>query len=389
MQAFINISPQILDWVMANMQNDVVSTSVSQCIETWKAGTKRPTFNQVEKVSRATGIPLGYFFLQTPPKEDLSLLEYRTVDSVNIQNPSRNLVDTIHDMERTQDWMHDFLLSENYPVLQFVGCQRDVDDINVLAENIRKALGLTDKWFEKSPNAEASFKYIRSLISNLGVLVMMNGIVGSNTHRVLDINEFRAFTLIDKYAPLIFINSTDATNGRLFSLLHEFSHIWLGVNNFFNDRYSTEIKVAKIERICNAVAAEILVPQQVFLKKWSNQKADTINEKVADLSKYFKCGCTVIARKALDNGFITYPQYQKISQTAVALSNEIRSKKKEQESGGNFYDTAASRIDHRFFKALLGSLQEGRTLYSDAFKLTNTGRNTFLNLTEKIRGEEK
>ena len=33
------------------------------------------------------------------------------------------------------------------------------------------------------------------------------------------------FTLIDAYAPLIFINAADSESGRVFSLLHEFVHI--------------------------------------------------------------------------------------------------------------------------------------------------------------------
>ena len=35
--------------------------------------------------------------------EQIDLLEYRTVDSVQLANPSRNLVDTIHEMENIQD----------------------------------------------------------------------------------------------------------------------------------------------------------------------------------------------------------------------------------------------------------------------------------------------
>lgn len=35
----------------------------------------------------------------------------------------------------------------------------------------------------------------------------MSGIVGNNTHRPLSIDEFRAFSITDDYAPLIFIKS--------------------------------------------------------------------------------------------------------------------------------------------------------------------------------------
>jgi Zn-dependent peptidase ImmA (M78 family) len=390
MQTTVDISPEILNWVIAHVHSDAVPTFVTDYIEQWKTGEKKPTFNQVEKVGRATGIPLGYFFLHQPPKEDLSLLDYRTIDSLDIQNPSRNLVDTIHDMERIQDWMRDYLLADNAPELQFVGSQRDTSDIGKFADSMRKALGINEKWFEQCDSAEDSFRYIRLRISNLGVIVMMSGIVENNTHRALSINEFRAFALVDKYAPLIFINANDSTNGRLFSLLHELAHIWIGKNDFFNDRYSATTKAGTVETICNTVAAEILVPRAVFLTMWETVPTGTIDEQITYLARYFKCGHTVIARKALDYGRIDDAQYKKIAQLAVTLFDEAQKKKKEQGlGGGDYYNTAASRIDHRFFHALLGSLHEGKTLYSDAFRLTNTNRTTFMTLAEKVRGGEQ
>ena len=56
------------------------------------------------------------------------------------------------------------------------------------------------------------------------------------------------------------------------------------------------------------------------------------------------------------------------------------------ESGGDYYRTAASRIDQRFFRLLISSVYEGKTLYSDAFRLTNTNRSTFTNLVESVGG---
>ncbi len=71
-------------------------------------------------------------------------------------------------------------------------------------------------------------------MSSIGIVIMLNGIVGANTHRGLSIDEFRAFTLIDDFAPLIFINATDSKAGLLFSLIHEFVHIGIGANSLFN-----------------------------------------------------------------------------------------------------------------------------------------------------------
>ena len=44
---------------------------------------------------------------------------------------------------------------------------------------------------------------LRRLIENLGVMAVINGVVGNNTHRRLNVAEFRGFALTDLYAPLI------------------------------------------------------------------------------------------------------------------------------------------------------------------------------------------
>ena len=391
MQTSVNVSSEILNWVIAHVQMNSLSNQIVDYLNSWAKGEKKPTFNQVEKVSKATGIPLGYFFLEHPPKEDLSFVEYRTLDSVQLDNPSRNLIDVMHDMDLVQQWMHDYLVSEGASKVEYIGIFQKDTPYAVLAQKARDLLGLPIEWYAYSKTAEDSFNTIRKSISDAGTVVMMSGIVGNNTHRPLSIDEFRAFTIIDEYSPLIFINSNDSTNGKLFSLLHEFSHICIGENSLFNDRYNDGQRVRKAETLCNAVAAEILVPQEIFVREWKKNIQENEQERVISiLAHIFKCGTTVIARKAYDNGFIKYELYQKVARLAVQLYNDRRRRLKEQgEGGGDYYRTAASRIDRRFFRLLVSSVHEGKTLYSDAFRLTNTNRSTFTNLVESVGGGRK
>jgi len=388
MQTVINIAPELLNWVESHMQIDKISESMTKNLLQWKSGDKKPTFNQVEAFSNASNIPLGYFFLKTPPVEDLSLLKFRTIDSLELQNPSRNLIDTIHDMENVQEWMRNYMIASDGSPVEFVGSLDSNNDIHDIVKKIRNELGLTLDWYTKSKSAGDSLRIIRECAENIGILVMLTGIVGSNTHRKLEINEFRAFTLTDEYAPLVFINSNDSDNGKLFSLLHEIAHIWLGTNSLFNDRYSKENNVSNTETICNAIAGELLIPQNIFIKKWDSLSDNyDYHEKIETTAYYFKCGSTVAARKALKNNFINLQQYYDVAETAVKFYTELMQKKKNDESGGDYYNTVAFRIDKRFFNSLVNNIREGKTLYTDAFRLTHTNHKTFATLVEKVCGE--
>ncbi|SEK90176.1 Zn-dependent peptidase ImmA, M78 family [Ruminococcus sp. YRD2003] len=388
MQTKIEVSTRILDWIIRSIPLESIPDKVLSSIQKWRSGDSQPTFNQLEKVSKALGIPFGYFFLQTPPNEDLSIVEYRTIDSIALEKPSRNLIDTLHDMEQIQDWTYNYLLSIESDKLKFVGALKNQTNSIEIAKYIRQLLGIQDDWFKSAKTADESFSLLRNAMSNAGVIVMMSGIVENNTHRSLQIDEFRAFALVNEYAPLIFINSNDSINGKVFSLIHEFVHICIGENSLFNDRYSTGQKVDKTEVICNAVAAEILVPIDQFTKEWFSE-SDDVDEtmRISSLAKEFKCGDTVIARRALDKKLITHEQYEFISKEAVKRYKEYMQRKKERkEGGGDFYRTVASRIDKRFLRMLLSSVQEGTTMYTDAFRLTNTNRSTFTSLAEKVGG---
>ncbi|MFA5467560.1 MAG: ImmA/IrrE family metallo-endopeptidase [Sphaerochaetaceae bacterium] len=263
MKTQYTVSPAVVDWIINQVGSSETLIDPLNSLKEWKDGVKSPTFNEIQKMSQKTHIPLGYFFLTKPPEEKIELLKYRTIASEEFEKPSRELVDTITNMEQIVEWTSTHLQTENSEPNPIVGELKGQTDSQTIANFIRVTLGLSLNWFEQT---ETPFNYLRKKISATGVIVMMNGVVRNNTHRTLDINEFRAFTIIDQFSPLIFINATDSAGGRLFSLLHEFAHICLGTNNLFNDRHAT----TRVETICNAVTAEILVPTALFDAKWES-----------------------------------------------------------------------------------------------------------------------
>lgn len=381
----VNIQPEIISWALSQTQKEKLGDKLMNNIVQWLNGTKTPTFNQIEDFSRKANIPLGYFFLQTPPVEQMELLEYRTVDSIQLANPSRNLIDTVHEMENIQDWMKDYRQEVGFEELPLVGCMKNTRNVQLVVDRIRKDLELDIKWYEKCKDSREAFGFIRRQLEICGTIVMMNGVVGKNTHRALDINEFRAFAMVDGWAPLIFINAADSNGARLFSLLHETAHIWLGIDDLYNDRHNSISGVSDVETMCNAVAGELIVPKQVFLNRWDDS-AD-IYTVITELAGYFRCGESVIARKAFDCKKITQDVYNKVVQTAIDNYNQMR-ENRESSGGGNYYNTMGSRLDGHFVKALCESINMGRTSYTEAYRLTNTSRKTFSEVAKQFGGVE-
>lgn len=104
----VNVQPAILNWAMQKAQNGNTNHSVIETIAKWISGEKKPTFNQIENISKKINIPFGYFLLDNPPLEECKIVDFRTVDSISVLNPSSNLIDTVDLMSNVQDWMREY-----------------------------------------------------------------------------------------------------------------------------------------------------------------------------------------------------------------------------------------------------------------------------------------
>lgn len=382
----VNVKPEIISWILHTIQPESIAGSAIELLHKWKTGEKIPTFNQVEDMSKKTNIPFGYFFLDNPPVEECPIVEYRAIESAMAAEPSRNLVDTVDSMTDIQEWMAEYVIENGQEKLDYVGSIIEKTDILSAAKDIRKRLDIDIDWYTHMKNAGESFRFLKRKAESIHVLIMISGIVGNNTRRKLSIDEFRAFTLVDKYAPLIFINSCDSDNGKLFSILHELVHVWVGENSFYNAPVGVNSEKYGVEKFCNAVAAEILVPSERFLEKWKGSH-DEISDKIEKIAKDFRCSRFVVARKALENRRISREVYEQVVRELTRNFREWQEGQKEKrESGGSYYRNLASKMDRNFVEALARSASEGRTQYAEVYRLTNTNRKTFGKLLEEIGG---
>ena len=162
----------------------------------------------------------------------------------------------------------------------------------------------------------------------------------------------------------------------MFTLAHELAHLWLE-ESALSDVSLASTPAHRVERWCNAVAAELLVPLQSLREVLPGE--DPLSA-VGILARQFKVSSLVILRRVLDAGHISRDVFQ------AAYNRELEFlRERSQSSGGNFYLTQEVRASRRFVRALVTSTLEGQTLYRDAFELLGLKKEkTFLELGHRL-----
>ncbi|MCY4159464.1 MAG: ImmA/IrrE family metallo-endopeptidase [Bacteroidetes bacterium] len=361
----VSVSPEMLTWACerAGYNVEYFAKSLPQ-LEAWIRQEKRPTFNQLEKLANITHTPFGYLFLKTPPSEILPIPDFRTVSGNSINKPSPNLLDTIYAMQRRQNCLQELLIEDGVAPLAFVSSARLSDKPDLVGQEMRKVLGLHNGWAANIRTWQDAVSELRRLIEELGIIAVINGVVGNNTHRKLNVEEFRGFALTDPYAPLIFVNGADAKSAQIFTLAHELAHIWLGKEGISGFENLLPCGT-NVEKWCNQAAAEFLVPTEELSSYWKDAKR--MKNPFQKLARIFKVSPIVTARRALDLEFVTRQTFFDFYKNYVEQEHRNSSTS----SGGNFYNSQNTRVGKLFAIRALNAAEEGRILFKEAYHLTD------------------
>jgi Zn-dependent peptidase ImmA (M78 family) len=147
----------------------------------------------------------------------------------------------------------------------------------------------------------------------------------------------------------------------MFTLAHELAHIWLG-QSALSDVAPVSSPSQAVEVWCNRVAAEILVPLSIFREEY-NPKA-MLRDELDRLARRFKVSTLVVLRRIHDAGGLLADEFWREYRRELERLRAMPTG-----GGGNFYLTLGARASKRFARALVVSTLEGRSSFTEAFRL--------------------
>ena len=375
MSTHVAVTQSVLAWALQRADRSYEKTVKKfPKLGDWLSGDALPSLRELEKFASFTHVSLGALIMPEPPDETLPIADMRTRDSKVIERPSGNLLDTIDRYQQFQDWYHDYAREQGAQKLPFLGSVSAQDNPHMVAHRVRELL-LLDRVNATSPDQWR--RDIVKALEDVGVLVMMSGIVGNNTHRPLSTDEFRGFCLYDVLAPLIFVNLAGESYGaQNFTLVHEFAHLLAGHSALSGGDHL--LGGTGEEAWCNRVAALALLPDDA-LAAFDEARTEQAYRKVA---RCFGVSAEVALHRLHGARRINEERYYELLDAVRAdYGGETHSS-----GGGNFYNTLTTRLGRPLATAIVTSTLEGRIGFTEGFRMIGSHkREVFDELARRLQ----
>ncbi len=339
-------------------------------LKAWENGALSPTLPQLEDLAAAYRRPLTTFFLLSPPAKQTNLADFRTIGSKSRQRDTPEFAAFKRRLEARHAELKEIMQLEGKEPIRFIGSACDTRDAKIVVKAMRKTLNFSFSDQQTLPSSEELLRVLRARIQFVGIFVLIEGDLGSH-HTKISTEEFRGIAFADKLAPLIVINSNDTNAAKLFTLLHELAHLWIGESGISNlNAFSHGLpSQPNREKQCNAIAAEFLVPENELKNSLDETKYSTAEEAIDDLSKLFKVSKEVVARRMLDFDYISSDTYSGLIRAYHEIWKKYRERMRDSGSGPSRNKLDYYRLGEHMLNTVTGAAADGRITYQEAARI--------------------
>jgi Zn-dependent peptidase ImmA (M78 family)/transcriptional regulator with XRE-family HTH domain len=360
----IEVVPEVMEWArrsggFKDLHVAAKKIGVSDAIlAKWEAGKLSPTIRQLRKAGKVYRRPLAVLLLPEPPLDFDAVRDFRRMPTDEAQDWSPALRG---EFRRALSQREVFLelaelasgsIQETHDLLRL----DPRSDPEAAADSLRGTLGVEQGrgW---SSRYDALNAYV-SAVEHFGVLVIHT--------RDIAIREMRGFSISERPFPVIALNGADWARPRLFTLLHELTHLAInasGLCDLHETRQTSGNEGDQLEHFCNQVAAATLMPASLIhaLVGRGPELAWTLDD-LAPLSRRFGASREAVLLRLVSLQLATWDLYwtRKTELDAVyeeARRQEAERRREKKDTGPNYYVVKARDLGHGYVSTVLDAFR--------------------------------
>ncbi|MDR2544570.1 MAG: ImmA/IrrE family metallo-endopeptidase [Methanobrevibacter sp.] len=297
----LDTNPEWLIWARktAKYRIETVASKIKESPETIKNWEKtgKIEYNNLLKLAEYYQRPTSVFFSKIKPKYDKETPDFRTFGGGVKNNISPSVAFEIRNAKfKRRNLLNIKEECPEFSTNEFKFKNIYYENEDGIPEIIRSKLKISGADIRTK-----KLKYWIEKLESMGILVF--------EFYDIDPDEMRGYAIYYDNLPIIGINHRESDNPKKFTLFHELTHLLLkkeGISNLYGYELGK-----KDEIVCNKIAAEILVPSNLFKTIIIEYEYEKFRKKdVEKLAKEFKVSKDVIIRKALNLNFISKQEYE-------------------------------------------------------------------------------
>jgi Zn-dependent peptidase ImmA (M78 family) len=371
------LNPQILTWARETADlsideaahalkfKDTRDRTAAERLRAMEAGEEEPSRSVLRSMAKLYHRSLLVFYLSEPPRTGDRGQDFRRAPGKQPPEYDPRLDALIRDIRGRHGVVKD-LLQQTEPrrVAYVASVTMNVPPVD-LARRMTVDLGFSLDEFRQQPNVPAAFTYLRGKVEASGAFVLLLGNLGSY-HTNIPSGVFRGYAIADPIAPFIVVNDQDAPVAWAFTVLHEFTHLWLGTTGVSGGGTDTQI-----EAYCNSVAGEILLPDRDMNELRSLGRA-SFQETITAIARFagdWKVSRPMVAYKLLRVNIITQARWRELDKhykdewEAATAQPGV---KREKDGGPSYYVLRRHRLGQALLDLVRNSLAEGFLTHTKA-----------------------
>lgn len=362
----VPINPDLLVWARETAGYSVEAAAgklgvKAEKLDAVENGKPSPSFALLKKAADIYKRPLAVFFLPQAPERQATVHDFRLQPGVSQRPYAPRLNTEIRQARLRRDDALELAREIEHKVAPFLHTATMNESATAVADRVRQLLGITLEQQAAFRRTEDALKVWKDAVERQSVLVF-------ETSRIPE-EEMSGVSLPADLLPVIILNGGDKHARRIFTLLHELTHLLLRQGGVCDmAQIDDDTQDGRVEAFCNAVAGNALVPASALDSLLTGHGVrDWTLEELGEIAQHFSVSRYVIILRLLEIGRASQKHCRKIAADLKAEYQRQKERDREKSAGGPSPSVMAVRnLGRPFVRLVLDAYAQDRIALATA-----------------------